>query len=75
MYDSASVAAIAPHFEDLSDIRVSNLSTVNCIRVLRRRPESQKSATQDLSLQSLAQHGEFSRPKRSAQPRIEHCSC
>jgi hypothetical protein len=28
LYDSASVAAITPHFEDLSDVRVSDLRTV-----------------------------------------------
>jgi hypothetical protein len=29
LYDGASVAAIIPHFEDLSDLRVSDLRTVN----------------------------------------------
>jgi hypothetical protein len=31
LYDSASVAAKIRHFEDLSDVRVSDLRTVNCI--------------------------------------------
>jgi hypothetical protein len=31
LYNSASVAAILHHFEDLSDLRLSSLRTVNCI--------------------------------------------
>jgi hypothetical protein len=30
LHDSASVAAKTPHFKDLSDLRVSDLRTVNC---------------------------------------------
>jgi hypothetical protein len=32
LYDSESVAAKTPHFEEFSDLRMSDLRTVDCIR-------------------------------------------
>jgi hypothetical protein len=37
MYEGASVAAKSRHFEDLSDLRVSDLRDVNCIRIACNR--------------------------------------
>jgi hypothetical protein len=37
MYDSEFVAAKIRHFEELSGLRVSNLRTVNCIRIHKAR--------------------------------------